>query len=96
MSSIIPLIAEPSQRLSVTLGGQRCVILIRQLSTGVYFDLAVAGTPVVNGMVCRDRVGLVRYDYRGFMGQIVFIDTQGVSDPTYDGFGTRYHLIYIP
>lgn len=96
MTSRIPLVATPAQRLSVTLGTQRCVITVYQKSTGMYFDLHVAGAPVTVGMACRDRVSLVRAAYAAFSGKLAFIDTQGKSDPTYDGLGSRYQLVYVP
>lgn len=96
MTSIVPLSPVASQSLSITLDSQRCVMVVRQLSTGMYFDLSVAGTPVVNGMICRDRVSLVREEYLPFKGRLSFIDTQGTSDPEYTGLGTRYQLVYIP
>lgn len=96
MTSRIPLVATPAQRLSVTLGTQRCTITIYQRSTGLYFDLYLAGVPVTVGMICRDRVSLVRAAYASFVGRLAFIDTLGTTDPTYDGLGARYQLVYIP
>lgn len=96
MTSRIPLVAIPSQRLSVTLGTQRCQISVYQKSTGLYFDLAVAGSPVVAGMVCRNRTNLVRASYAAFSGNLAFIDTMGTEDPDYTGLGGRFQLVYIP
>ena len=45
-------------------------------------------------MLCLNEVGLVRESYLGFVGQLVFVDMQGSSDPTYDGLGSRYLLTY--
>jgi hypothetical protein len=33
--------------------------------------------------------------YLGFSGDLVFVDTLGDQDPTYDGLGARYALIYL-
>lgn len=96
MTLRIPLTAVPAQRLSVTLGTQRCSIRVYQLATGLYFDLAVAGTPIVSGIVCRNRVGLIRAEYLGFAGELAFIDTMGSQDPDYTGLGARYQLVYVP
>ena len=92
----VPLIPTPNQIFSITLGGQQCRIRVRQLSTGVYLDLAANNVAVLTTAACRDRVRLIRDDYRPFSGNLVFIDTQGTSDPTYDGFGSRYQLVYQP
>lgn len=96
MTTTIPLTAVPAQTLSVTLGGQRCTITVSQRSTGLYADVAVAGTMVIAGMICRDRVPLKRSSYIGFVGNLAFIDTQGVQDPDYTGLGGRYKLVYLP
>lgn len=91
----IPITPVASQSFTVQLGGQNCAINIYQLSTGLYFDLAVNGSDIVNTMICLNLVGLIREDYLGFIGQLVFVDTQGTDDPTYDGLGTRFQLVYI-
>ena len=33
--------------------------------------------------------------YLGFVGDLMFADTQGASDSSYDGLGTRYLLVYL-
>lgn len=91
----IPLTAVPSQSFTIQLGGQNCAINLYQLSTGLFFDLSANGNDIVNTMICLNLVGLIREEYLGFQGQLVFLDTEGTSDPTYDGLGTRYHLVYI-
>ena len=89
---VIPLVATPSQELTVTLGGQFCKIAVRQKSTGVFLDLTVGATVVNTGCVCLDRVAIIRLG--GFIGQLRFVDTQGKNDPDYTGFNTRYKLTY--
>jgi hypothetical protein len=97
MTLRIPLTAVPSQKLSITLGTQRCTISVYQKTTGLYFDLSVAGTRVVAGMICRNLVNLVRSRYlTGFVGDLAFVDTQGSQDPDYTGLGSRYQLVYLP
>ena len=93
---IIPITAVASQQLSVSLGGQSCAINLYQKSTGLFFDLAVEGNPIVTAMLCMNGVGLVQQPYLGFVGQVAFIDTQGSSDPDYTGLGTRFVLTYTP
>jgi len=61
----------------------------------LYFDLSVSGKPIVKGMICRDRVKLIRYSYLGFIGDLIFMDTFAKLDPTYDGLGSRYILLYL-
>lgn len=97
MSQYIPLIATPSQKCTVTLGGQRCVIQVDQkYSGGVFLSLTVNDVSVLSFRLCRDRVSIVPSSYLPFSGTLAWIDTQGTSDPDYTGFGSRYKLAYIP
>jgi len=91
----VPLSAVPSQTLNVILGGQNCTLKVFQKSTGVFVDVSVNNAPIVHGVIGLDRVRIVRYAYRGFIGDLAFIDTQGKNDPDYKGFGTRYFLMYL-
>lgn len=92
VTSVIPTTAVPSQSFTVSLDDQDCAINIYQKSTGLYIDLVSNGVQILQTMLCRDRAGLVMFPYLGFLGQLAFFDTQGTSDPTYDGLGTRYIL----
>ena len=92
---IVPLQAIPAQMLSVTLGGQVCEISVYQKSTGMFLDLSVGSAPILQGILCHDRVLLARESYLGFTGYLSFIDTEGSSDPTYSGLGSRYLLAYL-
>ena len=92
---VVPLDATPSQVLAVSLAGQSCQIDVYQKSTGLYLDLRVADRAIVLGVLCRDRNVLVVDRYRGFAGDLAFYDTQGGSDPYYDGLGTRWQLVYL-
>lgn len=97
MTLRIPLIATPSQSLTVSLGGQQCDIqIVQKYKCGVFLSMAVNGVSVISCVICRDRVSLVRRPYLPFAGTLAFIDTQGKTDPDYTGFGTRYQLAYIP
>ena len=91
---IVPVAALPSQTLNVTLGGQRCTLNLYQKGPSLYLDLYIAGRPLATTVLCRDRVRLVRYAYLGFVGELVFIDAQGQSDPTYAQLGSRFMLVY--
>ena len=91
----IPLQAMPSQSLRVMLNGQLCSIRIYTLSTGLYLDLSVLGTEILQGQLCVDRAYLVRDAYLGFIGDLAFVDTVSDTDPVYTGLGTQYQLIYF-
>lgn len=92
---IIPLIAAPSQSFITVLAGQTCEFTISQKSTGLYMDLTVNRTPILSGIICRDRNKMVRYPYLGFIGDLAFMDTAGLDDPEYTGLGDRYQLMYL-
>ncbi|ALJ98698.1 MULTISPECIES: phage baseplate plug family protein [Burkholderia] len=91
----LPITARPAQNFSVLLAGQNCQISVYQKTTGLYLDLAVNNATIKGGIICRDRVRLIRYAYLGFIGDLTFFDTQGVDDPQYAGLGTRWQLVYL-
>lgn len=91
----IPLRPVPSQSLSVVLSGQSCQINVYEKSTGMYLDLFLNHQPIVTTGLCHDRVRLVRESYRGFVGDVTFIDTRGYADPEYTGLGDRFILAYL-
>jgi hypothetical protein len=94
---LVPITAVASQSFSVQLSGQQCQInLYEKANYGLFFDLILNGAQIVTAMLCLNGVGLVREAYLGFVGQLAFIDTQGSTDPTYAGLGTRYILTYTP
>lgn len=91
----IPLQPVPSQSTKVVLGGQNCQILIYQKPQGCFVDINADGVDVVVGIIARDAVPLVCREYTGFIGNLLFIDTQGSSDPSYEGLGSRWSLVYL-
>lgn len=91
----IPLAAVPAQVLNVRLGTQPCRIAVRQKSTGMFLDLFVADRAIVLGVICLDRVYMIRDAYRGFIGDLAFVDTQGHSDPLFGGLSDRYKLLWV-
>lgn len=94
---IIPTAAVASQVLTTQPADQQLTLSIYQTTTGLYLDLAVgsAVTPVLYGMFCRDRVRLVRDTYWGITGDLMWVDLQGASDPSYEGLGTRWVLFWL-
>jgi hypothetical protein len=91
----IPLRAVPSQSLSVVLAGQNCQISVYEKSGAVYLDLLISHAPIITTTLCHDRVCLVRSSYLGFVGDLAFIDLQGSDDPSFDGLGSRFVLVYL-
>lgn len=91
----IPLQPVPTQATKVVLGGQNVQLLIYQKPQGVFVDINTDGVDIVVGVVARDAVPLMCRDYLGFIGNLLFVDTQGNSDPSYDGLGSRFSLVYL-
>ncbi len=93
---IVPIADTYAQTLNVQLGSQACTLNLYQKSTGFYCDVYVSGSLIVAGVLCISNVRIVRDAYLGFKGDLMFVDTQGTSDPTSPGLGTRYLLFYSP
>lgn len=93
--NIIPVRATPNQTFKVVLAGQYCRINLCTLSTGLYLDLLVDNAPIITGRLCLNGVLLVRQAYLGFIGDLIFHDTQDSADPVYDELGSRYQLRYL-
>jgi hypothetical protein len=91
----IPLQAVPSQQLQIVLAGQQVQIAVYTRSTGLYVDTSVNGVDISCGVIARDVVPLVPTTYLGFIGNLIFTDTQGTTDPVYTGLGSRYVLLYL-
>lgn len=93
----IPLAPVASQTLNVTLNGQQCQIDVFQTAFGLYLDLYVGGSdePTVAGVLCENLNRLVRSAYLGFVGDLLFYDTQGKDDPFASGLGSRFQLAYL-
>ena len=91
----VPLQPVPSQSTKVGLGGQNCQILVYQKPQGVFVDINAGGVDISVGTIARDAVPLVSREYAGFSGNLLFIDSQGSADPSYDGLGDRFALVYL-
>jgi hypothetical protein len=92
----VPLQAMPNQTLAITLARQAAQIAVRQNGDNLYFDLMLGGEYIVRTRICRDRQRLLLdAGYRGFVGDFMFVDTQGSEDPYYTGLGARFALVYL-
>jgi hypothetical protein len=92
---IIPIQPLANQAVNVTLAGQNCRINVYQKLYGMFVDLYVDEAMIVAGTPVLSLNRIVRSTYLGFIGDLIFIDTQGAEDPTYTGLGTRFHLAYL-
>ena len=91
----VPLQPIPSQSTKVVLGGQNCQILVYQKPQCVFVDINADGVDISIGTIARDAVPLVCREYTGFVGNLLFMDTQGSDDPRYEGLGDRWALVYL-
>lgn len=91
---VIPLQPVYAQTLTAVLGGQTCLITIRQRTTGMFMDLTVNGAVLFTTEIIRPMTLLVRQPSFNFIGDLVMVDTQGDDDPEWSGLGTRWILMY--
>lgn len=85
----------PSQQLQIVLGGQNCQIAVYLKGKHLFVDVNSNGVDISTCVLARDVIPLVPTAYLGFIGNLIFTDTQGASDPTFDGLGSRYQLVYL-
>ena len=90
----VPLIATPSQTVTVTVDSQQSRINVYQKFYGLFFDLLKNNVLVIGGVLCENNNRLIRSQYLGYNGDFVFTDTQGSDDPNWAGLGSRWQLVY--
>jgi hypothetical protein len=91
----VPVQPIPRQSLQIQLQDQPCTLTIYQYAYGLFVDVYVNGVLVVGGVIAQNLNRIVRYRYFDFLGDFVFFDTQGSTDPVYTGLGSRYVLLYL-
>jgi len=92
---IVPIQDLTEQTVKVTLAGQSCSLYIRQNAYGLFCDVSVNNTLIIGGVICQNLNRIVRDLYLGFIGDFMFLDNQGTTDPVSPGLGTRYSLCYL-
>lgn len=92
---IVPTQAVPNQILTVSLANQNCQLQIVTKTTGLFMNVSVNNSLIVGGVICQNLNRIVRDAYLGFVGDLAFFDTQGTSDPSYTGLGSRWLLAYL-
>jgi hypothetical protein len=95
VAQVIPLQAVPSQRLDTVLGNQLVTVILEQKTPAMFVQVYINNALIIGGVICQNKNRIVRDAYLGFVGDLVFIDTQGTNDPTYTGLGTRFFLVYL-
>jgi hypothetical protein len=96
--NVVPLQAVPNQTLFITLNGQNCQLNVYQKDNfGLFMDVYTqsGANLIIAGVLCQYGRFIVISAYLGFIGDFVFIDNLGTSDPVYTGLGSQYTLIYL-
>lgn len=108
----VPLSPIPSQTLQVVLDGQNVQLSIYQLPIKTYLpglgfasnaplfmDISLNGTVIATCRSCKNLVRVLLTDqYSALVGDFIFVDTQGSTNPVYAGLGgssARYQLLYL-
>lgn len=96
----VPLAAVPAQTLNVTLDGQNVALSVYTLGNSavqnLFVDVLNSGVVVKTCILALNLMRLLTVcQYSGFVGDFVFVDTQGNSDPNYAGLGSRFLLVYL-
>lgn len=91
---VIPLAPEKAQTVTTTIADQRIRLHVYQKAFGVFVDVYVNDQLILGGVLARNMVRLIRSTYLGFVGDLVFFDTQGNAAPSYEGLGDRFVLLY--
>ena len=91
----IPLQPVPNQIVKTILENQNVQLFLYAKAQGLFCDVNANGVDIVTGVLCMDGVVIVCAQYNGFLGNLFFVDTQGSNDPTYDGLGGRYQLVFM-
>jgi len=92
---LVSLKPVPSQTLNVALGSQQCSLKVYQRFYGLYVDLYVNNALVIGGVVGQNLNRIVRSTYLNFVGDFIFVDSQGLDDPAYSDLGSRFFFFYL-
>jgi hypothetical protein len=90
----IPLQLIANQEFSVVLDGATLQGTLTTTDYGLYLDATYDGVSIAAGRICLDRTNINSDSYLGLPQALFFADVQGISDPVYTGFNTRYLLLY--
>jgi len=76
------------------LAGQAVQLVLSQKRTGLFADIAVAGSQLASGVLCRDGVPLLPGVGSAFPGNLALFDTAGSADPFFSALGSRFQLVW--
>lgn len=90
----IPLRKVPSDSVSALLDNQPVTIGLRELKGRQYLSASLGGTVLCSNVLIVDRSPIVRAAYKGFVGDLYCVDTQGNDSPKYTGWNDRWQLVF--
>jgi len=88
----IPIDTVPNQEIMTILNGQQCRITIRTIKNNTFLSLETNAGIICQNVLCVDRSAIARSNH--FIGDLIFIDTEGEESPVYTGFNSRWLLLY--
>lgn len=98
MPQVVPLQAVASQTAQCSVGGQAATVNVYQQALGLYMDVLIGTQAIAQGVICLNKTLIVRNTYFGFLGDFIWLDTQGgnsPASPVYTGIGGRFVLLYL-
>lgn len=91
---VIPVQPIANQTFSVILDNLSAQITLETTDYGLYMSVVYDGSPVATSRLCLDRTDINSAVYNGLPQPLFFADLQGIADPVYTGFNTRFLLCY--
>lgn len=91
---LIPAQPVANQEFACDLDGKLARIRLTTTNRGLFADVTYDDVPVASGRLCLDRTDINPDRYRGLPQFLGFADLQGADAPRFDGFGTRFLLLY--
>lgn len=93
--SAIPMTANPNQTVTFNVANQPTRLNVWDRGGRLFMDVLKNDAVVLSGVSCLHADRIIRNSYFGYTGDFAWFDTQGKSDPTFDGIGKRFFLAYL-
>ena len=90
----IPLSAVPFQTVSAVVNGQKYSITIRQIGNSLYTSITVDGIRITSNVLAVVNGRAIPFAQPIARTELWWMDLIGVSNPHYDGLGSRWHLVF--
>ena len=95
----VPLQPIPAQIVKTVLADKIVTLKVYQLRYGMFIDVSINSELEIGAVICENMNRIIRSAYLNeefsFGGDFVFQDTEGSRDPTFEGLGSRYKLLYL-